>query len=87
MENQKAYEDAKRWVEAKIGFYIHLAIYVVVGTVFITINMTSSVQYFGAKWPLLGWGIGLVFHGIAVFLLRGKSPITDRMIEREMKRN
>ena len=87
MENQNAYEDAKRRVEAKIGFYIHLAVYVVVGILLVAINMTSSAQYFWAKWPLLGWGIGLVFHGVAVFLLHGKSPITDRMIEREMKRN
>ena len=28
MENQEAYRRAKRRAEAKIGFYIHLAVYV-----------------------------------------------------------
>ena len=30
MENKEAYQRAKRRVEVKIGFYIHLAVYIVV---------------------------------------------------------
>ena len=29
--------------------------------------MVTSPQYLWFFWPLLGWGIGVVFHGIKVF--------------------
>ena len=38
MENQEAYQKAKRRAEAKIGFYIHLAVYVGVNILLIIIN-------------------------------------------------
>ena len=38
MENQEAYERAKRKVEEKFGFYIHLSVYVVVNVLLILIT-------------------------------------------------
>lgn len=42
MENQKTYQRARRRVEAKIGFYIHLAVYVGVNILLIIINLLTS---------------------------------------------
>jgi len=86
MESQEAYEKAKKRVEAKIGFYIHLAVYVGVNLLLLIINLTTSPQYLWFKWPLIGWGIGLVFHGVGIFLHSRGLAIKEKMIEREMKK-
>ena len=49
MENQEAYQKAKKRVEAKIGFYIHLAVYVGVNILIIIINLITSSQYLWFK--------------------------------------
>lgn len=86
MENQEAYQRAKRRVEAKIGFYIHLAVYVVINCLLIVINFTTGAQYLWFKWPLIGWGIGLLFHGLGVFVFVGGSDFKERLIEKEMQK-
>ena len=42
MGNQEAYEKAKKRVEAKIGFYIHLSVYVGVNILLVLINLFTS---------------------------------------------
>ena len=88
MENQVAYEKAKKRVEVKMGFYIHLAVYVGVNILLIVINVAASPQYLWFKWPLLGWGIGLFFHGMSIFVFSGRkfNGIKENMIQEEMKR-
>src|SRR6516165_5078924 len=48
-------------------FYIHLTQYVAVNTLLIAINLLTFHHHFCAIWPLLGWGIGLLSHGLRVF--------------------
>lgn len=86
MENQEAYQKAKKRVEAKIGFYIHLAVYLGVNILLIIINLTTSTQHLWFKWPLIGWGIGVFFHALGVFAFTEGSSIKKRMIEKEMKK-
>lgn len=88
MENQEAYRRAKKRVQAKIGFYIHLAVYVGVNILLIIINLATSPQYLWFRWPLLGWSIGLFFHGMSIFVFSGGKfkEIKEKMIEEEMKR-
>jgi hypothetical protein len=88
MENQEAYQEAKKRVEAKIGFFVHLAVYVGVNILLILINLITSPQYLWFKWPLIGWSIGVFFHGLSVFVFssRGLSAVKERMIEEEMKK-
>ena len=88
MENQEAYEKAKKRVEARIGFYVHLAVYVAVNVLLVIINLSASPEYLWFKWPLMGWGIGLFFHGMSIFVFSGRRlrEAKERMIEEEMKR-
>lgn len=86
MEDQEAYARAKKRVEAKIGFYTHLAVFVGVNVLLIIINLLTSSQYLWFKWPLMGWSIGLFFHGLGVFGLIKGSSLKERMIKKEMKR-
>ncbi len=89
MENQEAYQRAKRRAEAKIGFYIHLAVYVGVNILLVIINLSTSPRYIWFIWPLLGWGIGLFFHGMSVFVFSGKKfkEIKEKMIQDEIKKD
>jgi len=88
VENQEAYQRAKRRAEAKIGFYIHLAVYMGVNVLLVIINLSTSPQYIWFIWPLLGWGIGLFFHGMSIFVFSGKKfkRIKEKMIQDEMKK-
>ncbi len=86
MQNQEAYQRAKEKVEAKIGFFIHLAVYTAVNVMLIAINLNSSPQYFWFIWPLIGWGIAVIFHALGVFVYSGGSALKERMIEKEMKK-
>ena len=73
-------------MEAKIGFYIHLAVYVGVNILLIIINLLTSSQYLWFRWPLIGWGIGILFHALGVFVFSGGSAIKEEMIQKEMKK-
>jgi hypothetical protein len=86
MQDQEAYEKARKKVEAKIGFYIHLAVYLGVNILLIIINLLTSTQYLWFKWPLIGWGIGLLFHAFGVFAFSRGLSFNDRMIERELRK-
>jgi hypothetical protein len=86
MENQEAYQRAKKRVEIKIGFYIHLSVYIGVNILLLIINLITSPQVLWFKFPLIGWGIGVFFHGLGVFVFSGGSAIKERMIEKEIER-
>jgi transcriptional regulator with XRE-family HTH domain len=48
-------------------FYLHVAKYVFVMALLLVINLTTRPHYLWVIWPALGWGLGLVTHGAAVF--------------------
>ena len=87
MEHTPAYRDAKRHVERKLGFYTHLAVYLTVNTGLVLFNLLVVPRHVWAFWPLLGWGIGLLFHGLAVFLATPGASWKQRMIERELNKH
>lgn len=84
MENRDVYNRAKKRVQIKVGFYIHLAIYLAVNALLVIINMTTSTENLWFIWPMLGWGSAILFHGLGVFVFSGKSLISQKMIEKEM---
>jgi 2TM domain len=57
---------ARRRVAAMQGFYIHAGVFAAVMLVLLIINAVSGGTWW-VQWPLLGWGIGLLAHGLAVF--------------------
>ena len=62
------YEKAKKRVEEIKGFYSHLIVYVVVNIGLFFLNLFTSPGFWWFYWPLLGWGIGLFFHAMGVFV-------------------
>ncbi len=60
-------EHALIYVRDIKGFYSHLIKYVlVIGALFV-LNIFRSPNNIWAIWPALGWGIGVVVHGLNVF--------------------
>lgn len=76
---------ARKRAGAKLGFYLHASVYVLVNLALYAINdrFTPSVAW--NVWPLAGWGIGLAFHGLAVFFLGSGSSLRQRMFEHERR--
>ena len=87
MSEEEIYSEAKKRVEEKKGFYIHLAVYIVVNIVLVSIWALSSGG--GYPWfifPLGGWGIGLLFHFLGVFIFMRQSGWERREIAKEVER-
>lgn len=61
------YQKAKKRVKELKGFYTHLASFVLVISFLAFINLRFSPKHIWFYWPIIGWGIGLLFHGIAIF--------------------
>lgn len=58
---------ALRHVRKLRGFYGHLIYYVVVILGLAAINLFTSRHTLWFIWPMLGWGIGILAHGLRTF--------------------
>lgn len=66
-KEESAYFRAKKRVDAIRGFYGSLLSYCVVIPVLVFINLKFSSKFQWFWFPMLGWGMGLIFHGFGVF--------------------
>ena len=64
---QDRYYQAKKRVDEIKGFYGNLISYIIFNLFFFILNMMTSPDELWFYWPLLGWGIGVLFHGMKVF--------------------
>ena len=62
---------AQRRVKQKQQFKLHLIVYILVNVLLVIIFFTTASyspgKDFWPRWPIFGWGIGVIFHGVAVF--------------------
>ena len=82
-QNDKRGAAIKR-LRAKRGFKIHVAIYLLVNALIVVVWASSGAAYFWPIWAMLGWGIGLAFHGWSVYF---QKRISEDDIRREMERD
>jgi hypothetical protein len=66
INNNEARQRAERRVNELRGFYSHLQTYVLVNVAIFLINIFSSPEHLWFYWPLFGWGIGILCHGLSV---------------------
>ena len=86
MNDQDILRRVEKKVEQKLGFYIHLTAYILVNGLLVAINLMTSPGTYWFKWPLIGWGIGVLFHGLSIFVFGDGLTIRKRMIDAEMKK-
>lgn len=71
-ENDIRYKQAKKQVQKIKGFYIHAAVYVIVNAGLLLANSgfgkLNTENIMENLWMPLFWGIGLLIHGLSVFL-------------------
>jgi Predicted transcriptional regulators len=72
MEQMERVEDkgatpAEEYESAKQAFYRHLLRYLLIIAMLFVINWLTGPGYLWAKWPALGWGIGILSHARKVF--------------------
>ncbi|MGN4613412.1 2TM domain-containing protein [Bacillus cereus group sp. MYBK71-2] len=67
MERNENYLRAKKRVENLKAFYIHLTVYILVNLLLFFINISSDSSKLWFLYPLGGWGIGIVIHGLTTF--------------------
>jgi hypothetical protein len=65
------YEEARRHARALRGFYSHALVYVLVNAGLAVVNLLTTPERIWFGFPMLGWGIGLLAHGLSVFAFRG----------------
>jgi hypothetical protein len=75
---------ARKRAGAKLGWYLHAGIYLVVNLLLIGLSVSSGRHW--AIFPAVGWGIGLAAHGLGVFLLSGGGGLHERMVQAERNR-
>jgi hypothetical protein len=85
MTDEELRKIAGERAQAKVGFYIHLIVYVVINALLVSIwyFITGPSESPWFIYPMVGWGIALVIHAITAFR-GGGSSLEDRMTEKEL---
>ncbi len=66
-QEMMTYDKASKRVEQLKSFYGNLISYCIFIPFLFFINWQTSPSYWWAFWPMLGWGIGVLAHGISTF--------------------
>ena len=74
---------AKKRAGAKMGWYIHATVYVLVNVFLFAVSRYGLGTRNWSVAPLLGWGLGLALHGISVWFVGAGSNLRQRMVQRE----
>ena len=77
---------ARKRAGAKLGWYAHAALYLVINLVMFTMSTYGFGSRPWSAFPLLGWGLGLALHGVSVFVLGTGSGLRERMVRREREK-
>jgi 2TM domain len=75
-------EQATIRLRKKSEFRAHLLAYVLFNGALLIIWALTGSGFFWPVFPLLAWGIGLVFHAWDIY----RQPFSEQQIQREMKR-
>lgn len=74
---------AARRADAKLAFRGHLIAYAVINAGLLAINLLTSPDTLWFYWPMLGWGVGLIAHGVTVYT---QLDAREDLIEAELQR-
>ena len=79
-------QQARDRVAAKLSFFVHLAVYIAVNVLLVVVNLVATPEHLWFYWPMLGWGIGVVFHGAVVLSFVKWRSLVGGMEERELRK-
>ena len=70
MTDKAKFKRAHERMEQIKGFYIHLAIFILVIAILAIVDFSVGEGWW-VQWVILGWGAGVLCHAILIF---GKAP-------------
>jgi len=72
---------ARRRAGAKMGWYIHALVYVCVNAGLVLLSVMQGRGW--AVYPAMGWGLGLLIHGLVVFSFGSSGGFYSRLLAKE----
>lgn len=75
---------ARRRAGARMGWYAHALVFLAVNAALMGISLTSGRHW--AIYPALGWGLGLLMHGVGVWIALGGGGLQARLVAQERER-
>lgn len=72
---------ARKRAGAKLGWYAHACVYVLVNLFLAFLSSRSNYPW--AVFPALGWGLGLLIHGAAVWVAMPGGSLYAQLLERK----
>ena len=75
---------ARRRAAARMGWYVHALVFLAVNAVLAMLSLSSGRHW--AIYPALGWGLGLLIHGLVVWVVLGGGGLQQRLVEQERER-
>ncbi len=86
LTQEEIYNLARKRVEEKKALLIHVVVYVVVNALLVVIWWVSGSSYPWFVWPLAGWGVGLIFHILGVFIFNREMGWEKKAVEKEAEK-
>ena len=74
----------RRRAGARMGWYLHALVYLAVNIILAALSLSSDRHW--AIYPALGWGLGLLIHGLVVWLVLGGGGLQERLVAQERER-
>ncbi|NTV52968.1 MAG: 2TM domain-containing protein [Candidatus Firestonebacteria bacterium] len=78
------YREAVRRLQSQKHFYRHAVVFLICQITLGLLNLLAWHGYAWVIWPLLGWGVGLLFHALAAYAPRG-NKLDERHVREIMK--
>ena len=77
---------ARKRAGAKLGWYAHATVFTLVNLMVFGMSRYGFGDRPWSVYPLLGWGLGLVLHGVSVFVLGTGGGLRERMVHKEREK-
>lgn len=75
---------ARRRAGARMGWTVHALVFLAVNTALMAMSLASGRHW--AIYPALGWGLGLLLHGVGVWVALGGGGLQARLVAQERER-
>jgi hypothetical protein len=83
MGNEIIYRRAAVRATMQRAFYRHVMIYIVVNALLVALNLLKDPNHLWFQWGMLGWGIGLLVHGLNVYSYRWFGSRREHELEQQ----